>query len=85
MLPEKSSCLNCEAEITPEHQCESTDSDSELDNVESESEKRLRLEERIRLLKEALRLYELEKDKTLECQNCGEVFVADHQCRLLNQ
>ena len=83
VLPEKSSCLNCEAESTPEHQCESTDSDSELDNVESEE--RQRLEERIRLLKEALRLHELEKDKTLECQNCGEVFAADHQCRLLNQ
>ena len=24
--PEKSRCLNCEAEMTPEHQCEATDS-----------------------------------------------------------
>ena len=83
--PEKSSCLNCEAEITPEHQCESTDSDSELDDVESEE--RLRLEERIRLLQEALRLHKLEKEKekTPKCRNCGEVFTADHQCSVVKK
>ena len=43
-------------------------------------EERLRLEERIRLLQEALRLHKLEKDKTPTCRNCGEVFAADHQC-----
>ena len=43
-------------------------------------EKRAEMKERIRSLEEALRLHKLEKDKTLKCLNCGEVFAADHQC-----
>ena len=57
--------------------------ESVVEKVMSESlEERLRLEERIRLLQEALRLHKLEKekDKTPKCLNCGEVFAADHQC-----
>ena len=34
--PKKSSCLNCEAEMKPDHQCEATDIDSSWEDVESE-------------------------------------------------
>ena len=30
-----SSCMNCEAEMTPDHQCEATDSESNWEDVES--------------------------------------------------
>ena len=34
----KSSCMNCEAEMTPDHQCEATDSDSNWEDVENEND-----------------------------------------------
>ena len=34
--PKMLRCLNCEAEMTPGHQCESTDSDSNWEDVENE-------------------------------------------------
>jgi len=34
--PKMLRCLNCEAEMTPGHQCESTDSDSSWEDVENE-------------------------------------------------
>ena len=40
-LPEKptvGSCLNCDAEMTPDHQCETLDSESNWEDVESEAE-----------------------------------------------
>ena len=33
--PKMSSCMNCEAEMTPDHQCEATDSESNWEDVES--------------------------------------------------
>ena len=34
--PEKSRCLNCEAEMTPDHQCVVTDNDSDWEDIENE-------------------------------------------------
>ena len=42
-LPEKptvGSCLNCDAEMTPDHQCETLDSESNWEDVESEAEQK---------------------------------------------
>ena len=36
--PKKLSCLNCEEEMTPGHQCDSTDSESNWEDVESDVE-----------------------------------------------
>ena len=36
--PKKSSCVNCEAEMTPDHQCEATDSESNWEDVESDQD-----------------------------------------------
>ena len=36
--PKKQSCLNCEEEMTPGHQCDSTDSESNWEDVESDVE-----------------------------------------------
>ena len=44
MPPKKSSCLNCEAEMKPDHQCEATDSDSSWEDVESDQDPTLDLE-----------------------------------------
>ena len=39
--PKKSSCLNCDAEMTPDHQCDAMDSDSSWEDVESDSDQDL--------------------------------------------
>ena len=44
MPPKKSSCLNCEAEMKPDHQCDATDSDSSWEDVESDQDPTLDLE-----------------------------------------
>ena len=38
LKPTVGSCLNCDAEMTPDHQCETLDSDSNWEDVESEQD-----------------------------------------------
>ena len=35
VLPEKSCCVNCDAEMTPDHQCDAMDSDGNWEDVEN--------------------------------------------------
>ena len=83
VLQEDESDKTVEEKVTVEENETIEEKDSVVEKVTSEErltlEERLMLEERIWLLQEALS-WKKEKDKTPTCQNCGEVFAADHQC-----
>ena len=78
---DKESCRNCDAEMTPDHQCksggeesESGSIDEENNDVESEKKQRL-LKERDRLRKLIAKLQkELDEGRRPKCWHCGILF-----------
>ena len=77
------SCLNCDAEMTPDHQCISGGHESHVENEEdlySQEDSSELLEKRDRLRKVAKLRKELEEGKTPSCWNCEAKLTFDHHC-----
>ena len=65
------SCWNCDAEMTPDHQCKSGGHESESECVEEEDvEKTQRLEMLVQKL--------LDEGRKPKCPNCEELFSSGH-------